>query len=426
MNAVVIAVALVTVIGIALTDTDHRPATSGVDLPAAVHPAVVRGVQVAPCAGTGPDGPECRAVTVELTGGPDRGEQRLLEYGLEQPASLQLHVGDRVVLNHFPGNDERFDYQLADRQRRPTLYLLAALFAIVVVVMGRWRGLAALGGLVVSVAVIVRFALPAVLAGGSPILIAVLSAIAIAYCALYLAHGFNALTSVALLGTVGALALTVLLSWLFSSAADFTGLASDDAGLLQTLVGEVDIVGLLLAGTVIGALGALDDMTVTQASAVAELHAANPQLPARQLYARGMRIGRDHVSSTVNTLALAYIGASLPTFLIFAVSEQSLGTIANSETVAVEIVRTLVGSIGLVAAVPITTALAAFVVGAGLHERPEPDRSSERAPRSVRPRPARARSRGSAASAAGSEAKVGRRIEPITGDEDFWSRRRRG
>jgi uncharacterized membrane protein len=417
---VVVAVALVTVAGIILTDTDHRPTTSGIDLPDAVHPGVVRRVELAPCAGTGPDGPECRAVVVELTGGPDRGETRLLEYGLEQPESLRLHTGDRVVLNHFPENDERFDYQLADRQRRPTLYLLAGLFAIAVVMMGRWRGLAALGGLIVSIAVIVRFSLPAVLAGGSPIVVAVLSAIAIAYCALYLAHGFNALTSVALLGTVGALAITVFLSWLFSNAANFTGLASDDAGLLQTLVGEVDIVGLLLAGTVIGALGALDDMTVTQASAVAELHAANPLLPARQLYVRGMRIGRDHISSTVNTLALAYVGASLPTFLIFAVSAQSLGTIANSETVAVEIVRTLVGSIGLVAAVPITTALAAFVVGAGLHERAAPNRGRE--PRAPRPRPARAtRSVPPDADTAATRSE----IAPISADEDFWSRRRR-
>jgi uncharacterized membrane protein len=166
------------------------------------------------------------------------------------------------------------------------------------------------------------------------------------------------MTTVALLGTLAALTLTASLSALVVVTANLTGFASEEATLL-TLFEGLDIRGLLLAGVVLGAAGAIDDVTVTQASAVAELKAANRGMPFAELFASGLRIGRDHIASTVNTLLLAYAGASLPLLVLFVLSEQSLGAIANSEVVAVEIVRTLVGSIGLVASVPITTWLAA-------------------------------------------------------------------
>jgi uncharacterized membrane protein len=169
------------------------------------------------------------------------------------------------------------------------------------------------------------------------------------------------MTTVALLGTLAALALTALLGWAFFAASEFTGL-SEEASYLRLVTDVVDVRGLLLGGVVIGALGALDDMTVTQASAVWELRRADPAMTRRDLYRSALRIGRDHVGSTVNTLLLAYAGASLPLMLLFVLSDQSLGTVANSEVVAVEIVRTLVGSIGLVAAVPATTWLASWVV----------------------------------------------------------------
>ena len=265
--------------------------------------------------------------------------------------------GELEIINVSAISPQR-QYQFADFQRRSSLAWLALAFAIVVVVLGGWRGTAALGGLVASVAVVLVFVLPAILDGSSPVLVAVFGSAAIAFLALYLAHGFNRMTTVALIGTLGALTLTALLSGLTVSVAGFTGFTSDEASLL-TLFESVDVRGLLLAGIVLGAAGAIDDVTITQASAVWELKAAQPSLGAPELFRRGLRVGRDHIASTVNTLLLAYAGASLPLLVLFVLSEQSLGTVANSEVVAVEIVRTLVGSIGLVAAVPFTTWMAA-------------------------------------------------------------------
>jgi uncharacterized membrane protein len=169
---------------------------------------------------------------------------------------------------------------------------------------------------------------------------------------------------VAVVGTFTALLLTVGLSALTVELARFSGFASEES-LYLTFIDQFDVTGLLLAGIVLGALGALDDVTVTQASAVWEVRRANPSLARRDLYQAGLRVGRDHIASTVNTLLLAYAGASMPLLLLFALSGQSLGIVANSEVVATEIIRTVVGSIGLVAAVPITTWLAARVA-AGL------------------------------------------------------------
>jgi uncharacterized membrane protein len=272
-----------------------------------------------------------------------------------------LGTGDRVVLNYLPESDPAFQYQYADRERRGLLIGLAVVFALAVVALGRLRGLAALVGLGLSVMILITFIVPAILEGTDPVLVAAVGAVAIAIASLYLAHGFNDLTHVALLGATGALTITVVLSALMTNLARFSGLAGEES-LYLTLFGGIDVAGLLLAGIVLGALGALDDVTVTQASTVWELRRANPSLGAAELSKAGLRVGRDHIASTVNTLLLAYAGASVPLLLLFGLSQQSLGTIANSEVVAVEIVRTLVGSIGLVAAVPITTWLAARTV----------------------------------------------------------------
>jgi uncharacterized membrane protein len=188
---------------------------------------------------------------------------------------------------------------------------------------------------------------------------------AIAYLALYLANGFNTRTTVALLGTLAALALTVVLASVFTSLAQISGFASEEALLVKIGERGLDLSGVVLGRMVIGALGALDDMTVTQAAAVWELRSANPQLPRRSIFRSVMRIGRDQVASTVKTLALEYAGAALPLLILFVQSRQSLGTVANSETVATEILSALVGSIGIVASVPLTTWLAARVVGEG-------------------------------------------------------------
>lgn len=200
--------------------------------------------------------------------------------------------------------------------------------------------------------------LPSLLDGHPPVLVAVVAASVIAFIALYLAHGVSLSTSVALLGTFASLALTALLSWWFVAAANLTGFVDDSAFFLSVLGGEIDLRGILLAGFVIGALGVLDDVTVTQVSAVEELRQARPDADDRAIFRAALNIGRDHISSTVNTLFLAYAGAALPLLLLFTEAHQSISTIAGREIVATEIIRSLVGSIGLVSAVPITTWLA--------------------------------------------------------------------
>ncbi|MGQ0826261.1 MAG: YibE/F family protein [Actinomycetota bacterium] len=347
--------------------------------------AKVTEVRSGPCPGTEPeDGVPCELVTVRLTQGPDDGETRTLSFSIDAPGNPDLGNGDRIVVSYTKGAEPGFEYNFADRQRRPVLFAAGVVFALAVVLLGRARGLAALGGVVVSIAVILQFVLPGILEGHDPLIVAVLGSAAIAYVALYLAHGFNTLTTVALLGTLASLALTVILAATFTALARFSGYASEEALVLGSLAADVDINGLVLAGIVIGALGALDDVTVTQASAVAELRNANPMMSRVQLYIAAVRIGRDHIASTVNTLALAYAGAALPIMLLFVLSKQSLGTVANSEVIATEIIRTLVGSIGLVASVPVTTWLATRVVVGRDAAPPEKRQRWRRAPRSPR------------------------------------------
>lgn len=328
--------------------------------------AVIREILERPCAVD--QSQSCVVLSLVV----DQGDSvEILEFELfPGDAGGSFFVGAKVIAQFFEGDEGELEiinvsalspqrqYQFADFQRRPLLVWLFVAFAAVVIALGRWRGTAALGGLVASIAVLLIFILPAILDGRSPVLVAVFGSAAIAFLALYAAHGFTRMTTVALIGTLAALTLTALISGVVVGFASFTGFTSDEASLL-TLFDSIDVRGLLLAGIVLGAAGAIDDVTVTQASAVWELKAANPALRVSGLFRRGLRVGRDHIASTVNTLLLAYAGASLPLLVLFVLSEQSLGTVANSEVMAVEIVRTLVGSIGLVAAVPFTTWLAA-------------------------------------------------------------------
>lgn len=309
----------------------------------------------------------CRLLTVAL---PDQPTQTIIvpeavdaAFVLSgDPVDVTLvDTGSEVLLVDVQRPTVQTQYQFTDFQRRGTLLWAALLFAGAVVVLGRWRGVFALAGLVVSLAVLLLFVLPAILDGRSPVWVALFGSLAIAIVALYLAHGIGPKTTVALLGMGGALLLTAVLSSLVLGIADITGFASEESSLLTIFEG-IDVRGLVLAGIVLGAAGALDDVTITQASAIWELHEVDNRLGSRELTQRGLRIGRDHIASTVNTLLLAYAGAALPLLVLFVVSSQSLGSIANSEVVAIEIIRTLVGSIGLVAAVPFTTWLAALVV----------------------------------------------------------------
>ncbi len=319
----------------------------------------------APCAGGAAT--SCRDLTIAVEGRPsetvnvpDDADAAFLLSGDAIDVTF-VDTGDELLLVDVRRPTIQSQYQFADFQRRGTLLWVALLFAAAVVVLGRWRGVLAIVGLSLSLAVLLLFVLPAILDGRSPVWVALFGSLAIAIVTLYVAHGFGPKTTVALLGMGGALLLTAVLSSVVLGVADITGFASEESSLL-TIFDGLDVRGLVLAGIVLGAAGALDDVTITQASAVWELHSVDERLDAMELTRRGLRIGRDHIASTVNTLLLAYAGAALPLLVLFVVSSQSLGAIANSEVVAIEIIRTLVGSIGLVAAVPFTTWLAAQVV----------------------------------------------------------------
>ncbi|MGW5210375.1 YibE/F family protein [Streptomyces sp. NPDC004051] len=322
----------------------------------------------------------CKRATIRVDSGPDKG--RTFTEIVQPDQSRQLSEGQEVVVAYEPSAPKDLQYSVADVNRRLPLTLLAGIFAVAVVAVGRLRGMMALIALAVSFLVLNFFILPAILQGSNPLVVAVVGASAIMLQALYLCHGLSARTSVAVLGTLVSLLLIGILGSVFIDWAALTGNTDDNTGLIHGLYPDIDMSGLLLAGIIIGSLGVLDDVTVTQTSSVWELHEANPSMGWRGLYRAGIRIGRDHIASVVNTLVLAYAGAALPLLLLFSIAQSSVGTVANSELVAEEIVRTLVGSIGLVAAVPVTTALAALVVSA--------DRPAGRTPgEDVRAAPAR-------------------------------------
>jgi uncharacterized membrane protein len=315
----------------------------------------------------------CQVVSARLTSGPDDGDEIEFRVRSTQFDVPELHEGDGVVLLDVPTSPPEFRYSFFDLQRRMPLLWLVVAFVVVVIVFGRAQGARALVGLVASVAVLVAFVVPALLRDSPALPVALAGTVAIAFAALYLAHGFKLGTTVALAGTLVALAITSGLAVLVASATHLTGLADETAQVLRVTAEALDLLGLLVAGIVVGALGVLDDITVSQVSTVDALRRANPGLPRRLLYREAMRVGRDHAASTVNTLVLAYAGASLPLLLFFAQGDQPVDRMLTRELIAVEIVRMLVGSIGLVVAVPITTALAALVLGmAGARHVEEP------------------------------------------------------
>ncbi|MCM2391448.1 YibE/F family protein [Streptomyces sp. CWNU-1] len=312
-------------------------------------------------AGSSPQG-ECKKAKVEVSTGKDKG--RVFTEVVPPNASRQLEKGQGVVVAYAPDAPRDLQYAVIDVERSFPMAVLAGIFALAVVLVGRMRGVMALIALIISFAVLTLFVLPAILEGSNPLVVAVVGASAIMLIALYMCHGLTARTSVAVLGTLISLLLIGLLGSLFIGWAHLSGNTDDNTGLIHGLYPDIDMSGLLLAGVLIGSLGVLDDVTVTQTSAVWELHQADPRMGPRALYRAGIRIGRDHIASVVNTLVLAYAGAALPLLLLFSIAQSSVGTVANSELVAEEIVRTLIGSIGLVASVPVTTALAALVVSA--------------------------------------------------------------
>ncbi len=305
----------------------------------------------------------CQIVRASVTSGPTQGRTVTVTVIASDITPPTLHGGDRVVLTYNRTAQDEFRYTFRDFQRSIPLALLAVLFAVVVIVVGRIKGLRSLAALAISLAVLLVFVLPSLLRGHPGLAVALVGTTAVAFVAMYLSNGWHVHTTVALAGTLASLALTSILAVVFVWLTHLTGLIDESQQVIRVTAAGVNLPGLLVAGTVVGALGVLNDITITQVSAVAELRAANDQLGRAELYRRAIRIGRDHIAATINTLVLAYAGASLALLLTFAEGTIPFGRVLTSEVVATEIVSTLVGSIGLVVAVPITTALAAAVTG---------------------------------------------------------------
>lgn len=318
----------------------------------------------------------CKAGTVELSSGPGAPGrvEALLPFGQDAPV---VEPGDRILLSFVrqapPG--EQYSFQDFDRTR-PLLTLLVV-FVVAVLLLSRARGVGSLVSLGFTLLLLVTFTLPAIMQGGPPLPIAVVTAATVMVVTLYLSHGVSLRTTVAMAGTLVSLVVIGLLGSLFTRLGQFTGLVDEGSQYIAAVARQVDLTGLLLAGLVIGALGVLDDVTVTQTWAVWELADADPAAGRATLFARAMRIGRSHVASTVNTLVLAYVGATLPLLLVFSALELPFGAAVSQEIVAQEVVRGLVGGLGIVAAVPVTTALAAVVAASTRRLRSDRARASQ-------------------------------------------------
>lgn len=338
------------------------PTTAGVDGGSAV---TVRGtvleVVEVDCGETlGTDEPQtCADLRVELADGT---EVTVAATPALVAAGLGAGAGVHVVV--LPGGDGTTAYELADVDRTVGLAVLAGVFAVLVVAVARLRGLAALVGLVLAFGLLRQFILPALLSGEPAVPVAVVGSAAIMFVALYVAHGVSLRTTTAVIGTMAGLAITAVLGWFATQALLLTGGGGDDERLLAAVAPDAELRGVLLAGLVLAGLGVLNDVTVTQASAVWELHDAHPERPTGRLVGSAMRIGRDHIASSVYTLVFAYAGAALPLLLLITVYGDPLGLVVSSESIATEVVSMLVGAIGLVLAVPLTTVVGALVLRA--------------------------------------------------------------
>jgi uncharacterized membrane protein len=307
-----------------------------------------------------PGAGRCVQTLIAIDSGPNAGAKTLLE---SSPGPGQPHfgAGDRVRLVRQVDEQGTTSYAFYDFERGWPLVALAVAFAVVIVAVARWRGLLALVGIVVAFLVLLVFLLPALREGAPAVPVALVASAAILYAVIYLAHGVSLRTSAALLGTLSSLLLAAGLSWAAVDLAHLTGLSDDQNGQVSAYLGNVSISGLLLAGFIIGSLGVLNDVTVTQASTVFELAHLGGDTSRRAIFLGALRVGRDHIASTVYTLVLAYAGTSLPLLLLFSVANRSLGDVLISESVAIEIARSAVGGIALALSVPLTTAIAAVL-----------------------------------------------------------------
>jgi uncharacterized membrane protein len=366
--AVVATMAVLTAVGVALL----WPGGEAQGFPS----ATVGGVEAAKvlavsgdeaCAGA--EGHGCQLVKIEVTSATaHKGERAsLVLSGIT--AAPNVDPGDSIRVARLVSDaetpqtafGENRTYAFVDFERRTPLLLLGIAFALLVLALGRLHGLRALLGLAVSVVVLLVFVVPAIYAGEPALPVAIVGSLLVMLATIALAHGIGIKSAAAILGTAASLVVTALLAVGAVGLAHLTGTSILEASILRGSGNSLSFEGLVLAGMVIGALGVLDDVTISQASTVLALHRTDPTLGLRRLVARALEVGRDHLGATVNTLALAYAGAALPLLLVFQARDSTIGNAVNSEPVATAIAAAIVGSIGLLLAVPLTTVLAAVL-----------------------------------------------------------------
>ncbi len=310
----------------------------------------------------------CASLTVKLLEGEDAGKDIQVNTTSAVYAS-GIDPGQRVVIFRVPTLEGQANYQFADFARTAPVIFFAVLFLLVTVAVARFRGFMSVLGLAWAAFIMVAFIFPALISGSSPIMVTLIGSSAIMFVALYFTHGFNTRTTTALLGTMFGLILAAVLSYTATSWAHLTGVASEEDFTLQAAAPDMKLTAVVLSGMIIAALGGLNDVTITQASAVWEL-ADDPHKTAGQIFRQAMRIGRDHIASTVYTIVFATAGASMSVLLLLAMYDRPLYSTIMTEQFAVEILRTLISAIGLTLAMPLTTGIGALLVSRrpGAHE----------------------------------------------------------
>jgi uncharacterized membrane protein len=366
MLLLLVPVALATVVGLIVLWPGGGPtrAQQAADIqmpPGTTYPeGRVVSVEKVPCGSETPgQAPQCATAVMEVLDGAGKGDFQQIQLSPDIVAA-GVEKGDVFVLSRDAGAEGGTTYGFSDYARGTPIVVLAIAFALVVGLVARWRGLASLLGLGFAFFMLFRFILPGLLADESPTLVSLVGTSAIMFVVLYLAHGFSARTTTALIGTLFGLTLVAVMGSLAVSAARLTGLTTEETVVLQGYDPTLNFSGLVLAGVVVAGLGVLNDVTITQASAIWQLREVSPELTWRQLYSRGMAVGRDHIASTVYTIVFAYAGAALPLLLLFELYTRPVTVSLFSSAVAEEVIRTLVGAIALVLAVPLTTGIGAF------------------------------------------------------------------
>ncbi|MEA5078159.1 MAG: YibE/F family protein [Anaerolineaceae bacterium] len=306
-----------------------------------------------------------QTLDIEILQGKSKGLHFSMDYGKVQLRSddFNFKVGDRIYVTQGTAPDGTVRVYYADFDRSKALIILALVFLLSILVMGRWKGLGSLVSLGISMFMIISYIIPHILAGDDPVRVSIIGSVILMAVTLYLTYGWNLKTHSSVLSMGLSLLLTGGLAALFVTFSRLNGYGDENAlYLIQLSSVQINPQGLLLGGIIIGTLGVLDDLVTSQSAAVVEIHNANPNLNFFETFKRAINIGQDHVAATVNTLVLSYTGASLPLLLVFTLGNGGYQYLFNSEILAEEIVRTLVGSIGLVAAVPISTLIATLII----------------------------------------------------------------